>query len=74
MQNSHKNFLNNVMAIAAPIVTGFIAGGTGSFALGFVVAAIVLVIGILCYVFLLGRIEPIPEPAATAGGETAAAA
>lgn len=71
---SVMNFLNNVMGIAAPIVTGFIAGGTGSFALGFLVAAIVLVIGILCYVFLLGRIEPIPEPATTAGGGGEAAA
>ena len=59
---SIMNFFNNLMAIAAPIVTGFIAGGTGSFALGFIVAAVVLAIGILCYVFLLGNIEPIPEP------------
>ena len=71
---SIMNFLNNIMGIAAPIVTGFIAGGTGSFALGFLVAAIVLVIGILCYVFLLGRIEPIPEPDAEVGDRASAAA
>lgn len=72
---SIMNFVNNLMAIAAPIVTGFIAGGTGSFALGFIVAGVVLLVGILCYVFLLGRIEPIPEPSATtAGGPSAAAA
>jgi len=56
---SIMNFFNNVMGILAPIVTGFIAGGTGSFGLGFLVAAIVLVIGILSYLFLLGNIEPI---------------
>lgn len=72
---SIMNFVNNLMAIAAPIVTGFIAGGTGSFALGFIVAGVVLLIGILCYVFVLGRIEPIPEPeATTAGGPSTTAA
>ncbi|MDP9728332.1 MFS transporter [Alicyclobacillus tolerans] len=55
---SIMNFVNNIMGILAPIITGFIAGGTGSFALGFLVAAVVLLIGILSYVFLLGRIEP----------------
>jgi MFS family permease len=57
---SVMNFFNNVLGIAAPIVTGFIAGSTGSFAIGFIVAAIVLLVGILCYVFLLGNIEQIP--------------
>jgi MFS family permease len=51
-------FFNNILGIAAPIVTGFIAGSTGSFAIGF----IVLLVGILCYVFLLGSIEQIPTP------------
>ncbi len=59
---SVMNFFNNVLGIAAPIVTGFIAGSTGSFAIGFIVAAVVLLIGILCYVFLLGDIEQIPMP------------
>jgi len=59
------NFMNNVLGILAPIVTGFIVGVTGSFAIGFVVAAVVLVIGILCYIFLLGRIEQIPSPERT---------
>jgi sugar phosphate permease len=59
------NFVNNLLGIAAPIVTGFIVSATGSFAFGFVVAAAVLVVGILCYIFLLGRIEQIPSPHAT---------
>ena len=58
---SIMNFFNNLMGIAAPIITGYIAGGTGSFAAGFIVAAVVLLIGILSYVVLLGRIEPIPS-------------
>ena len=59
---SIMNFFNNLLGIAAPIVTGFIVAGTGSFAIGFIVAAVVLVVGILCYVFLLGPIEQIPSP------------
>ena len=58
------NFFNNVMGILAPIVTGFIVAGTGSFAVGFIVAAVILAIGILCYVVLLGDIEQIQMPAA----------
>lgn len=57
------NFFNNVMGIAAPIVTGFIVAGTGSFAIGFIVAAVILAIGIVCYIVLLGRIEQIEMPA-----------
>ncbi|MBF6591503.1 MAG: hypothetical protein IVW57_13380 [Ktedonobacterales bacterium] len=52
------------MGITAPIVTGFIVGSTGSFAIGFLIAGIVLFVGILCYIFLLGEIEPIPPPSA----------
>jgi MFS transporter, ACS family, D-galactonate transporter len=59
---SIMNMVNNVMGILAPIVTGFIAGGTGSFAAGFLIAAVVLVIGIVSFLFLLGPIEPIPSP------------
>ncbi len=54
----------HLMGITAPIVTGFIVGSTGSFAIGFLIAGIVLFVGILCYIFLLGEIEPIPPPSA----------
>ena len=60
---SIMNFANNIMSIVAPIVAGYVVSATGSFTNVFYVAAAVLVIGILSYVFLLGRIEPIPEPA-----------
>jgi len=59
------NFCNNLMGIAAPVITGFIVGLTHSFAGAFLVAGIVLLIGIFSYVVVLGRIEPIPEPAAS---------
>jgi dipeptide/tripeptide permease len=57
------NFANNVMSIAAPIVAGYVVTATGSFTNVFLIAAAVLVIGILSYVLVLGRIEPIPDPA-----------
>ncbi|MGH9511328.1 MAG: MFS transporter [Terriglobales bacterium] len=57
------NFSNQVAAIAAPIVTGYIVAATHSFAGAFIAAAAFLVIGIGAYVFLLGRMNPIPEPA-----------
>jgi MFS transporter, ACS family, D-galactonate transporter len=57
------NFGNQLAGIVAPIVTGYIRQGTNSFSGAFTAAAIFLVIGIAGYVFLLGRIEAIPEPA-----------
>jgi sugar phosphate permease len=59
------NFANNLMGAAAPIVTGFIVGATNSFANAFLVAGIILIIGIIAFVFILGRIEPIPDPPAS---------
>jgi sugar phosphate permease len=56
------NFLNNLMGAIAPAVTGVLVGATNSFSAAFLVAGIVLLIGIFAYVVVLGRIEPIPEP------------
>jgi ACS family D-galactonate transporter-like MFS transporter len=56
------NFMNNMMGVAAPIITGIIVGATQSFVNAFIVAGLVLIVGILSYVFVLGRIEPVPSP------------
>ena len=56
------NFSNQIAGIIAPIVTGYIAAFTHSFAGAFLVAAIILALGVVSYVVLLGRIERIPEP------------
>ncbi len=56
------NFANNLMGVAAPIVTGFIVGATNSFANAFLVAGVILAVGIVSFVFVMGRIEAIPEP------------
>ncbi|MFZ6771247.1 MFS transporter [Undibacterium sp. SXout7W] len=60
------NFVNNLMGAAAPIVTGMIVGATNSFTNAFFVAGVILLIGIISFVFVLGKIEPIPDPVSTA--------
>jgi len=59
---SIMNFANNMMGAIAPIVTGYIVGQTHSFTNAFMVAGLVLIVGVAAFVFLLGRIEPVPEP------------
>jgi MFS transporter, ACS family, D-galactonate transporter len=56
------NLANQIAGILAPIITGYILRATHSFTWALGVAAIFLVIGIAGYLFLLGRIEAIPEP------------
>ena len=56
------NFSNQLSAIVAPVLTGYVVAATHSFRWAFAVAAIYLVVGILAYLLLLGRIEPMfPE-------------
>ena len=54
---------SQITAIVAPIVTGYVVQMTNSFFWAFGAAAIFLAVGIAAYILLLGRIEPIPEPA-----------
>jgi MFS family permease len=55
------NFGNNLMGAAAPAVTGYIVESTNSFALAFTLAGTMLVLGIACFLTLLGPIEPIAD-------------
>jgi MFS transporter, ACS family, D-galactonate transporter len=57
------NLCNQLAGIAAPVVTGYIVQATHSFSGAFIGATAFLLVGIAGYIFLLGRIEPIPEPA-----------
>jgi MFS family permease len=57
------NFCNQVSGIAAPIATGYIVAATHSFAGAFIAATVFLLLGIAGYVFLLGNMNPIPDPA-----------
>ena len=53
------NFSNQISAIAAPILTGITVQRTGHYTWAFGIAGAYLVIGILSYLVLLGRIEAI---------------
>lgn len=57
------NFGNQLAGIAAPIVTGYVVQATHSFFWAFAAAGVFLLIGIAGYVFLLGSMDPVPEPA-----------
>ena len=59
------NFCGQLSAISAPIVTGYLVAPAHSFTAAFVTATILLLLGVAGYAFLLGRIEPIPEPSNT---------
>lgn len=56
------NFCGQIGGISAPIITGYIFAATHSYASAFVTATVVLLLGIVGYAFLLGRMEPVPEP------------
>lgn len=55
------NQSNQIAAIVAPIATGYLTTWTHSFVAAFLVAGVILVIGVASYVFLLGRIELVPS-------------
>ncbi|MFZ0200730.1 MAG: MFS transporter [Candidatus Sulfotelmatobacter sp.] len=65
------NLCGQIAAISAPIVTGYIVSASHSFAAAFVTATVILLLGIVGYIFLLGRIEPIPEPSRKAASPRA---
>jgi MFS transporter, ACS family, D-galactonate transporter len=56
------NFVNGIVGTFSTILTGYIAGRTNSFGAAFLLAVCVLAFGIICYVFLLGKIEQIKLP------------
>jgi MFS family permease len=56
------NFATQIAAILAPIVTGYFAG-KHNFRAAFLIAAMVLAIGIAGYALLLGKMRVIAEPA-----------
>jgi MFS family permease len=68
-----QNFVGNLAGITAPVITGVAVDRTGSFSAGFVIAALVALIGIVAYGVVVRRIEPIDWSVSSAlGGATAA--
>lgn len=62
------NFSNQISAIAAPILTGWTVELTHSFVFAFAIPTVYILMGIVAYVTMLGRIEAIDVRAALAEG------
>lgn len=54
-----QNMVSNFGGVIGPIVTGFIVAQTGSFTAALMFSGALGALGILNYLFLLGRVEPI---------------
>ena len=63
------NFLGNLAGIIAPIVAGVVADRTG-FGVNFLITGAILLVGIFCFLFILGRIEQIEDPSTEISGVT----
>src|SRR3954471_6844454 len=63
-----QNMVGNFSGIAAPIITGMVVDWSGSFAGAFLVAAALSVLGILSWVFVVQRIEPVEWASSPAVG------
>ena len=57
------NLSNQLSGISAPIITGYVVAATHSYYWAFGIAAMYLLVGIASYIFLLGKIEPVPGEA-----------
>lgn len=55
-----QNFASNIAGIASPAVLGAVLGITGSFVGGLITAGVLAIIGALSYLFIVGRVEPLP--------------
>ena len=53
-----ENFAGNIAGVLAPLATGFLIARTGTYLPGFVLAAGVLVSGLLAYWFIVGELSP----------------
>jgi MFS transporter, ACS family, D-galactonate transporter len=53
-----ENFAGNIGGVLAPSVTGNLAAKTGSFFVPFAVGPALLIVGLLAYWFIVGKLEP----------------
>jgi MFS family permease len=60
-----QNFFGNLAGIAAPVLTGAVVDRTGAFSLGFLIAAVLALVGIIAYGLIVRQIEPIDWPIAS---------
>lgn len=55
------NFTGNIGGVLSPLITGILISRTGSYFAGFAMASVVLMCGLACFVFLVGKVQP-PSP------------
>jgi MFS family permease len=56
-----QNFAGNLAGVAAPFVTGVLISRTGSYSPAFALAAVVLILGLFAYWFIVGELKPPDE-------------
>ena len=61
------NFLGNVSGFLAPIIAGIVADSVG-FAINFIITGVILLVGLVCFLLMLGKIEQIEVPDTTVSG------
>jgi len=54
-----QNFIGNLAGVTAPVVTGVLIDRTGDFSAGFLIAAVLALVGMIAYGVIVGRIEPV---------------
>jgi ACS family glucarate transporter-like MFS transporter len=54
-----QNTVSNMGGVVGPIITGFIVTATGSFVPALLFSAVLIIIAIVNYLFLLGKVEQI---------------
>ncbi|MEV0645832.1 MFS transporter [Phytomonospora sp. NPDC050363] len=55
-----QNFASNFAGILTPIMVGYLADETGSFVMPLTIIGVIALIGALNYLFVVGKIEPLP--------------
>lgn len=56
-----ENFSGNLGGVIAPLVTGLLIARTGSYLPGFALAAIVLLMGLIAYWWVVGQLKPVRQ-------------
>jgi MFS transporter, ACS family, D-galactonate transporter len=54
-----QNGFANLSGVVAPYVTGLILARSGSFYLAFLVSTLILIVGLISYLFVVGRVEQV---------------
>ena len=54
-----QNFLGNLAGWIAPVVTGFVVDKTGQFFWGFIITAVIAVLGSLSWIFIVGALRQV---------------